>query len=132
MLLRKAADRVPLWITDASAMVKIIEPLPITKFLIGYFRILMFYRSKKKRNRSKICFFRFRTRSRDRTGTASLPLVFETSASTNSAIRAYSLSQSLTSYTSRLKPTVCENRKFLSLLSFYFCLIFQDRGAPPS
>jgi hypothetical protein len=28
------------------------------------------------------------TRSRDRTGTASLPLVFETSASTNSAIRA--------------------------------------------
>ena len=29
------------------------------------------------------------TRSRDRTGTASLPLVFETSASTNSAIRAY-------------------------------------------
>ena len=29
------------------------------------------------------------TRSRDRTGTALLPLVFETSASTNSAIRAY-------------------------------------------
>jgi hypothetical protein len=28
------------------------------------------------------------TRSRDRTGTALLPLVFETSASTNSAIRA--------------------------------------------
>ena len=31
-----------------------------------------------------------RTRSRDRTGTAFLPLVFETSASTNSAIRACS------------------------------------------
>jgi hypothetical protein len=31
----------------------------------------------------------FSTRSRDRTGTASLPLVFETSASTNSAIRAF-------------------------------------------
>jgi hypothetical protein len=30
----------------------------------------------------------FCTRSRDRTGTALLPLVFETSASTNSAIRA--------------------------------------------
>ena len=30
----------------------------------------------------------FCTRSRDRTGTASLPLVFETSASTYSAIRA--------------------------------------------
>jgi hypothetical protein len=30
------------------------------------------------------------TRSRDRTGTALLPLVFETSASTNSAIRANS------------------------------------------
>jgi hypothetical protein len=34
----------------------------------------------------------FSTRSRDRTGTASLPLVFETSASTNSAIRAFLLS----------------------------------------
>ncbi len=68
-------------------MAKIIEPLLITKFLIGYFRILMFY-GRKKRNRPKICFFCFRTRSRDRTGTASLPLVFETSASTNSAIRA--------------------------------------------
>ena len=32
-------------------------------------------------------------RSRDRTGTALLPLVFETSASTNSAIRAYLFSR---------------------------------------
>jgi hypothetical protein len=43
---------------------------------------------RKKEETEKICFFGFCTRSRDRTGTALLPLVFETSASTNSAIRA--------------------------------------------
>ena len=48
------------------------------------------------------------TRSRDRTGTALLPLVFETSASTNSAIRAS-------------KEQDCENIKNFCL--YYFCLL---------
>src|SRR6056297_886768 len=56
------------------------------------------------RKRSKISFFRFCTRSRGRTGTALRPLVFETSASTNSAIRAF-LSVDFQKY---FKSTFCQ------------------------
>ena len=67
---------------------KIVEPIHLIKFWNGHSKILMIYTIKKRRNWWKFSFFFFSTRSRDRTGTASLPLVFETSASTNSAIRA--------------------------------------------
>ena len=60
--------------------------------------------------------FSFSTRSRDRTGTALLPLVFETSASTNSAIRA-------------LGPE-CENMKNFYLFAFIFYLLTDPAAQP--
>ena len=51
------------------------------------------------------------TRSRDRTGTASLPLVFETSASTNSAIRAINCLHSTVSSRLSADMRVCRMRK---------------------
>ena len=40
-------------------MVKNIEPLPITKFLIGYFIILMTYKKKKRKDQIKNLFLPF-------------------------------------------------------------------------
>ena len=47
------------------------------------------------------------TRSRDRTGTALLPLVFETSASTNSAIRAIKQEVAIVNFQSIIKNSAC-------------------------
>jgi hypothetical protein len=78
---------------------------------------------RKKEETEKICLFFFSTRSRDRTGTALLPLVFETSASTNSAIRASIVLQSCGLASRSNKELTCENRNFLELLSLSFCLL---------
>gem|GEM_PF-4615055 len=51
--------------------------------MVRYFRQISL-----KKKQTEVCFLHHGARSRDRTGTALLPLVFETSASTNSAIRA--------------------------------------------
>ncbi len=52
-------------------------------------------RSRKEKRREYFYFLRFSTQSRDRTGMEVNPLVFETSASTNSAIWAFVFSNAL-------------------------------------
>ena len=61
--------------------------------MVRYFRQISL-----KKKQTEVCFLHHGARSRDRTGTALLPLVFETSASTNSAIRAlFSLQSAVSS-----------------------------------
>ena len=68
------------------------------------------------------------TRSRDRTGTALLPLVFETSASTNSAIRA----DYCHAFMQSCSLAICENIKNFYLFTFIFYLISPLLPFPPS